>query len=76
MLGIKGAYAATGSAYDGLFFILVVVGLLFLIYLFLTFLDFLAHNGNRIVKVIKHTYSSFSQSLIKHKKTNHLDPVC
>jgi hypothetical protein len=54
------AFAATGSAYDGLEFILVLAGLLFLLAGFLWGIDYLNKNG----KALAHRVKAF----IKKKK--------
>ncbi len=76
LLGVKAAMAATGAAYDGLFFILLVAGFLLLIYLLLTFIDFISLNGRRLCVAMGHKIHSLLLLLFRHRKVNHFDPVC
>ncbi len=76
LTGVKAAVAATGNAYDGLFFILLVAGFLLLIYLLLVIIDFISLNGKRICMSMGHKIHSLLILLFRHRKVNHFDPVC
>ena len=76
LLGTKATFAATGAAYDGLFFMLGIAGVLLLLYLVLTSIDFLAHNGKKIFHAITQKISNVIHMLRRHKLTRHTDPVC
>ena len=68
--------AATGNAYDGLFFILLVAGFLLMIYLLLTVIEFISRNGRRICMYMGHKIHILLLFLFRHRKVNHFDPVC